>query len=392
MHIGILTFHFTYNCGAALQCLALSEYLKKCGHTVEIINYRPWYHRNVYTPYKNPFQVAVEKFRPKYEGENPAKRLLRSLYNIPKTMISWTHHKEKSVMNKKFMGFIGENLQETRLYTTKRRLKKNPPECDIYICGSDQIWNTVLTDGKLDTAYMLDFGGERIKRYAYAVGVNFAHDVDEEEIKKLLGRFETVSLRENEYLDRLRNICNEGLEFRIDIDPTLLHKSEDYEKYLVEDKEEKEPFIITYVMPSPGREEVFEAAKRAGAAKGIKVIDICGNPTAFNKTAPNHKICGPGEFLWYIKNAECIFTNSFHGTVFSVIFKKKFVCIPHPETGYRVKELLEKISLRERIVYDAESALDTMDNEICYEDALRMLDIYKKESEGYLKSLGKEEI
>ena len=192
MKIGIITFHFPYNCGAFLQCAALKTFLEKNGNQVEVINYRPWYHQNIYTVYANPWQTAREKFRKKDDNDYLAKRFARASYNFAKVIKSWFFHKEKSKQNDLFEPMQKKYLNETMVYRSLRQLKKNPPLCDVYICGSDQLWNTVLTDGKADKAYFLDFG-ENIRKMSYGVGVYFKEEPENAgELGRLLDRKSVV--------------------------------------------------------------------------------------------------------------------------------------------------------------------------------------------------------
>ncbi len=385
MKIGIITFHFVYNCGAQLQCLALSEKLKSMGHEVCVINYQPWYHKNRYTAIKNPVYYGKKMAADRGDGASTLKRFARGTKGFLVTVYSYRNYFDVKERAKLFGDFEKTYLNETRVYRTLNELKKDPPVCDLYISGSDQLWNAKLTEGKLDGAYLLDFGAPDIKRITYAMGVNFKNmTTTEEELKEKLSHFGAISLREAEYLDDIRRLTEGKVKTHVDLDPTFLLKAEDYEAFIPKETLEKDRYIVTYTMPDTSQKLVYQAAAKLSEKTGLKVIDVCGNPTLANKRMPDHRVVGPAQFLWYMKNADYVLTNSFHGTAFSVNLHKNFAVIPHSLTGYRVTELLDRAGLRDRAVTTPEETLPLFEKEPDHEKADEMLELRRKESEEYL--------
>ncbi len=347
MKIGIITFHFPFNCGAVLQCYALSRKLESLGNEAQVINYCPWYHQNRYASYKNPFYYANKKMH------EPARNVFTRAYHGAKgfrdTVRSWKNAKPKLVREQKFEAFRKAYLNETRMYRSLRALKALPPKCDLYLAGSDQLWNSKLTDGKFDPAYFLQFGKKKIKRATYAIGSYFDDPAAAKQaIAPMLKSLDAVSLRETRFLPDVLDAAGESVPIHIDVDPTLLLPVEAYEPLLPEAPLETEPYILVYTMPGPAQKQVNEAAKKLAEKTELKLIDVNGNPNAENRKIGDQRIGSPAEFLWYVKNAAYVVTNSFHGTVFSVLFKKRFAVILHKETGNRVSELLDKLGLSDR--------------------------------------------
>lgn len=388
MKIGIITFHFAYNCGAVLQCVALCDKLEQMGHEVCVINYQPWYHKNRYTPIKNPFYNAVKRGE-RRENDKFVKQILRAGKGFLATVYSWRHYPKLKKVDGYFKTFNKSNLNETLVYRTYEQLVKNPPKCDVYISGSDQLWNAKLTEGKIDMAYLLEFGSKDIRKITYAMGVSLSNGKEDDSlamVKESISKLDAISLREEECYEYINGLVDNNVPMHVDVDPTFLLKKEDYDKYICQEKLCDEPFIFTYTMMDKSREEVYKAADRLGKIHGLKVIDASANPKNPSKLIEEHRICGPAQFLWYIKNAEYVVTNSFHGTAFSVNMEKNFVTIPHSHTGYRVTEILDKLGLSNRYADNANDGIKCLETQADYTVGRNKLDILRKESVDYLNS------
>lgn len=383
MKVGIITYHFPYNCGATLQCFALQTKLEELGHDVCIINYRPWYHQNRYTPLKNPVYFAKKMYH------EPAKNIFEKWKHAAggfyRTIRSWKRYSEVAVKDKKFRNFVQRNLKETNVYRTIEQLQKNPPRCDVYIAGSDQLWNSAITGGMFDSAYFLDFGGENIKRMTYSVGADFSKLADPvDALQDLVRKLDVISLREEKWMPAVNEAAT-GIPTHVDVDPTLLLTAEKYESYMAPLKPEKEPYILTYTMVGETQKQIYNGARILSEKLGLKVIDVSGDPGQMNKKVEDNRLCGPDEFLWYIKNAKYVITNSFHGTVFSVIFKKKFVTIPHAVTGNRVTELLDKLGLSTRYHRVTTEAVKEITKDIDYGIVEQKLEALRNNSIQFLQ-------
>ncbi|MBR4905239.1 MAG: polysaccharide pyruvyl transferase family protein [Clostridia bacterium] len=386
MKVGIITFHFPFNYGAVLQCYALSRKLELLGNEPQVINYCPWYHQNRYASYKNPFYYANRQLHA------PAKNVFVRVHNGVKgfrdTVRSWKDAKPKLIREETFDAFRKANLRETRTYRSLRALRLSPPKCDLYIAGSDQLWNSKLTDNRFDPAYFLQFGRKKTKRATYAVGSYFQDpQAAKAEIAPMLRKLDAISLREIKFLPDVREASMGAVPIHIDVDPTLLLPPEAYEALMPKELPERDPFILVYTMPGPAQKQVNEAAKKLAAKTELKLIDINGNPNAENRKIEDQRICSPGEFLWYFKNAAFIVTNSFHGTVFSVLFRKRFAVILHKETGNRASELLDKLGLSHRYTDQTNDVMRILGLASDWNAAHAAIAKLRAESERYLRFL-----
>ena len=141
---------------------------------------------------------------------------------------------------------------------------------------------------------------------------------------------------------------------------------------------------MTYTMGGETQKQIYNAAKMLSEKLKMRVIDVSGDPGFMNRKVKD-RLCGPDEFVQYIKNASYVVTNSFHGTVFSILFQKKFVTIPHAVTGNRVTELLDKLGLSERYFKLTQDAVDAVTNEIAYDGVVEKLEELRGESRKFLQ-------
>lgn len=385
MRTGIITFHFPYNCGAVLQCAALQTVLEDLGADVSVINYRPRYHTARYAVCKNPFSFFLSAAREAPPETGPARKLYLGSRSFVRTVLSWSISPVRLPQRRKFAAFLEKHIHETAEYRDLASLKNGCGDYGLLIAGSDQLWAAQLTEMRFDPAYFLKFGRPGTRKITYAVGANFTPCPDAEKLLPgLLAGLSVISLRETKFLD---DVCRAapGTPLRVDPDPTLLLRAEDYARFLPDHAPERDPFILTYCMPNETQKTVYEAARLLSGQTGLKVIDISGNPAPGNLRVRDHRTVGPDEFLWYIKNARFVLTNSFHGTVFSVIFQKHFCTVPHLRTGNRVSELLDRLGLADRIAVSAAEAPARVQAPLQFDTALREIEGMRAASLGYLR-------
>ncbi len=355
-----------------MQCYALKTWLEMHGHDVYVINYRPPYHTVRYMPHKNPFRAALATWR-NMSRRSFFNRLYITFGSFVKSIIGNIKHVDKE-RYRIFQKFTSHYFNETAEYRTLKALKRNPPELDLYISGSDQLWNPVILDASLDAAYFLDFGPKETRKITYAVSTKEKYSEEEKQtIEKLSKNLDAISLREQNYdveisVSQPVHIC---------IDPTLLLDLEDYTA-LQASPMETEPYLFVYGFQ--GIKEIDDAVRIIADSLHLRVIN--GSPKV--KLTTDHKKVydyGPREFLSYIANADFVVSNSFHATAFSIIYQKNFVVVPHTTRGRRMIELLGKLGLSDRLWYDDSCAWQ---QPLDYEDVRQKLSDLRTESESYL--------
>lgn len=371
MKIGIVTFHFASNYGAVLQCYALQEYLKKRSHNVEIINYRPLYHTVRYNSWKNPFLVAKENWR-RNKDVKLTKRSYIYVRGFIRGIILSLKQTDKVKYNL-FFKFTKDYLHQTRTYRSLEQLRRTPPEDEVYITGSDQLWNPDITDFEFDRTYFLDFGMPKIKRLSYAVSMKEQYTTEEMSQLVCLSRnLNSISIRESnkEFEDKVES------EVTVCIDPTLLLNQEDFHP-IEADKLVSESYVFIYGLENS--EKLDNAVKIILQNKNLKIVNGSPHRTKLSGECICIYNYGPKEFLSYIKYADFVITNSFHGTAFSIIYQRPFVVIVHTTRSRRMRELLAKLDLSTRVWEDDRCKWEEEIDYLAVYDKLQELrDITKK--------------
>ena len=332
MKIDIITFHNTSNFGATLQCCAMSRYLQQLGHEVEIINYLPQYvlkKKSVFKYFKRP-KTAAQLVKSTIVGTAYAMRAAKIIGK-----------------DRKYENFISKNLKLTKPYHTFEELLQNPPTADLYLCGSDQIWNSVLTGGQLDEAFFLEFAKGRKVSYGVSLG-ELDVEANKEKLRDMTLDFEALSVRERTSSYVLSEVLERPVEQVLDC--TLLLEKQDYSTMESELQSTKKPYLLLY--------NIHQSVTTTGIAKeeakkrNLQIIDISPNPLVKINGTDHLVNIGPAEFLSLFRHASYVVTNSFHGTVFSVIYEKPFVTVPHSVRSSRMTELMEALQIKDRLAYE----------------------------------------
>lgn len=332
MRIKTITCHDVYNAGASLQAYALAEYLKSQTHEVEIIDYKPDYLSKHYS-----FTVVSN---PKYD-----RFLLRQMYLITKFP---SRYKEfRSGRKQRFDSFSKQYLKLTKRYESYEQLLEEPPEADCYIAGSDQIWNPLFRNGK-DPAFFLQFVPEGKLRISYAasLAVSTINQEDKLRMKFWLKDFNAISVREKSGVTLLEQI---GVRASQVCDPVFLLERNVWETFCTASSPAKGQIFLYDFDHNQVMEEI---AKRLSEEKRCKIVSAF--PSKIADSVINDM--GPIEFLGAVKEADIILSNSFHATVFSLIFEKEFWVINRKEEiNARMKDLLTEFGLTDRLLADVKS-------------------------------------
>lgn len=378
--VGIITFHFVCNCGAVLQCQALSAVLTKMGYKVQVIDYRPDYHWSQYAVKASLIHEFLA-IRVKY-GDRRLKDRLHAYYAIPVWIKKNSARERRFRADRlaKFWGYIENYLPLTEKCIDEADLKKVASRFQYFICGSDQIWNRQITNGKFDPAYFLNFVSEGKKiAYAASCGV-YPEDGYKEQFKNYLKGLNAVSVRERSIADRIEQDFD--IRTSVVLDPALLLEAGEWVQYEDACDNTERPYILVYCLEPT--EQFEKTVQFVQMTLEIEIINITPNDTIFSNERSHIKTCAPGEFLYLIHHAEYVVTNSFHATVFSLLYHKRFSCVTHSKTGGRMEDLLKSVGLEDHIVRDG--AFTKIVNETAYTIVDKVLDEKRKQSVEYLKN------
>lgn len=344
MKAGVITFHSAHNFGASLQTWALQRVLKDNNIEPFVIHYHPSIIDDLYNPLKGKKGLVKSLAEQKLKWKNP------------KSLVRY----------KNYTDFINIQFDLIGDYTTYEELEQADLDLDAYIVGSDQVWNSEHIGG-FDPAYFLKFANPGSTKIAYAasIGKDYILPIYHDRIKECLKSFTSISVREKSAVKAIEGLVKREID--VVLDPTLLIPREAYED-IKRVPTINEKYIFVYMMEN--NPDVIAFANRISQATGLPIVQRRPNKIFKNEIATCYTE-GPGEFLGWIENAEYVITNSFHGTVFSMIYETPFVSMLHSNTGSRTIDLLKSLGMESHLLYKKEDFNDFSQFAIENVDGLR---------------------
>lgn len=327
MKIGILTMHKVLNYGSALQAYALQHYISRLGHDAELIDYI--------------FPNGTRKKR----GS-----LIQQMFAPLRKIMSGRMTKER-----KFRQFYKDYFVCSKnRYESPEELAKSGLDYDIFMTGSDQVWNPQHI--KDDRSFFFPFAPKGSKKVSYASSFSVAQipEAEKATYRSLLGNYSAISVREKSGVQIVEELT--GKKAEMVCDPTLLLNKEEWSE-MVKDmpKPYPEPYILAYILrysydPYPEINGIIDAVQ---SRLGLHLIILDGSLKDMKrKNSTVIKNAGPLEFINLVKNASFIITTSFHGTAFALNFGIPFYSVIKDRSGFdtRMIDLLEKAGLSDRAV------------------------------------------
>jgi len=370
MKIGLITFHYAHHYGAQLQAYALQKAVEKLGHECEIIDYvRP---------------DTVEGSSLFRRGIGPGAILANT-----HTLLHLSSFRRR---HERFNSFVNAHMKlSRRRYNSLGDLMADPPVYDCYLCGSDQIWNPLIFTPKgLDPAFFMPFAGEK-KRVAYgpSFGISAIPEPYVNSLREYLSGFSTLSVRESSGSRIIRELT--GRDAEVVLDPTMLLEQNDWLEVCCEERRST-PYILCYFVSDPA--PYTETIQRLSKALDLPVVILCGSRKPIPGAIQRIYDAGPKEFLGLIRDSAFVCTNSFHGMVFSILFRKAFYCFesrrPNPEQSVnsRLHTLLNKLGLADRLLTgnEAHDGINASGSAIDYRRVMENLGREREKSLDYLKN------
>lgn len=362
MRIGILTLPLHTNYGGILQTYALQTLLKRMGHETLFIN-------RVIPPIK-----FITLLRCHLGSILHGRGIFKEL-KIDQKLLDFNAQK--------LLDFRSEYIQpSTKPVRTRFDLKKlGKVDLDAFIVGSDQVWRGTYIQGLEDTYFLSFVNNKRVKKIAFAASfgknsldLNIADN--KKKYSKCLQQFDAVSVRENSGI----SLCKK--EFNVDavqlVDPTLLLDASEYESLISKEKDNIETGELCVILLDINEEknEIVQAVSRETNLK----------PYVINKNqAITNQLISVPSWLKSIKESKYVITDSFHGCVFSIIFKKDFIVIGNQERGIdRFTSLLELFNLSERLVSTEKDALEILLKPINYSFINGKMNKYREDANCFL--------
>lgn len=361
------------NYGQILQCYAMQKNLERWGFDSFVVQYRRKDYRDI--------------FKHNFSNKTALGRRLNSYfeqkYNIK------VIEKEKTKRVELFWDFISRYIRLTAPCYTKEAVEYETKDCKLLVCGSDQIWNPLWVNEVL----LLGFGNDKQRRVSYAPSGIFYEDeksvISYKNMAPYIEKLDVVTVREQCGADILSKYVNK--EIKVMPDPTILLSAADWDSAAVERMIE-EDYIFCYVMGSirPYQMVLRELMKRYGVQK---IVYIPSNLVSDGKFLWLEQFAevGPAEFISLIKYAKAVCTDSFHGTVMSVLYGKPFYNVSRKQPGSekyggaeRIENLLVELEIKTRTVRNVKE-LRYMED-IPYESVNKRLNKIRLETDNFWKN------
>lgn len=326
MKIKLITYHFALNYGAFWQTYALQRFLQTRGYDCRLIHYIPM---------------------------NRSKRVVKGIKQCFGQVLPKRRY--EAFKRKQFLSCAHLLSIDKTIYYDLKSLKKSPPQADVYITGSDQVWHADWTFGDIiPYAYFLDFGKSGVRRVAYAasLGGTIYHAKQVEEVKRVLSNFDHISLREPSSQPYISGLARQPV--MITPDPVFLLNTELYPSKINKATEMSESFGLLYFL-----HDQFNSA--------LSIIDFfqsyyhCeiknANPGSQDQKLKNMSkvIPSPIEWIDMIRLSQFVLTNSYHGVIFSLLSHTSFFVLPtrnkNAKMNSRVLDLLGFFNLTERVIW-----------------------------------------
>lgn len=347
MKIGIVTYHRTLNYGACLQAIATRVTLEKFGHNVYYVDYWPKYHKQIYEVFSlGRFLSLGLRTRIDY------------LINTIK------RHKYLKVRIRNFEQFFSHYIYPY--------CKPIDEEFDVIVYGSDQIWRKQGTLNGYNPVYFGQNNFHASKHIAYSVsmGILPKSEADREKVKELVSHLNKIAVREDDLLSLLHELGYNDVA--LTLDPTLLLSSDEWDSIIPSTEKNGDKYILVYGMGKIPFN--MDYVKKFANEHDCVVRTLSGITSE-----------SPENFINLIKNAEYVFTSSFHGLAFSIIYGKQFFA-SYSTNSNRAQTLLDHLGIKDRMVKKgAPIPEDIMP--VDYEKVYGKLESLREKSIIFLKSL-----
>lgn len=364
MKVGLMTWFHYHNYGTALQIVALSRKINDYGNDTCVINY--------FTDAR-PILKIKDKLFSRIIGKS-IQRLKDHFY----------YEYREADRESRFDKFYADNLGFTESFTTLGELELLNGTLDAFVCGSDQIWSPP----NFNPRYFLDFVYDENRMIAYAPSLGVL-DLSDDNVKKRIcenvSRFNHISTREKAGSELLAKLTGKKIETVLD--PTLLLTQAEWQGYEADFDTGLRPYMLVYMLGK--REDHWKAIRKIGKYLGLEVRIVPAREKDLKREGCIRESIGPGEFLKLVHNADYICTDSFHGTVFAINYKKLFTVFERFKKNdslnqnSRIYNILELLGLEDRLY---QRNTDDYDAAIDYSTVEMSLDAARGKSLKFLRN------
>lgn len=373
MKIGLVTFQRAHNYGAQFQAFALQKFLHDRGHDIEFVDYWPDYRKGMYDLLDLSALGSDRK---------PHRKLLSAGKSLAKLALTYPWKKQRS---DRFEGFMDQRLnipENTRI----TRGEDIPDTYDAYIFGSDQIWryNRFNTYNGYDSTYWGKYPEDSAAlkiTYAASMGVTPKDNRSDEFIARHLANFTAISVREKSLLKLIKPLTDKPVHQVLD--PAFLLDRTQWNAIAARNLQLPARFVLLYNLNKS------DTARRLadGVAQriGCEVIEVNSEVAPLKFSRRYFNTGGPAEFLSLFAKASYVISTSFHGVVFSLIYRREFQALGLGANAARVTDLLGELDIRNRYSAEWEENLEPdLSEEIDYDRVHAALDRLRQQSVDFL--------
>jgi len=377
----------TYNnYGTVLQAYALQKYIESLGYENEIISDELILneHKNATTHKKPTARTSLTQ-----ASSGPIDRLRRLLSNPHRIGRILEAHVNRKAYQFPYYGSQGQfavfknNELRIRHGVSSRELMSLNGDYDTFICGSDQIWS--VFDRIFDPYYYLSFAGKKKIAYAPSLGTDRIPEGTTDKIRELLVDFSAISVRERVSAEQLKGITGRDVEWVCD--PTLLHDRSFWNDFVTDVRRPAGKYLLCYFLEN--KPWYFERAKEIAGRLHLK-IKLVPNKWEYlsNENVLRYAV-GPREFAALFQSAAFVLTDSYHGSIFSMIFERSFLYLQRfsdddaNSQNIRIQSLFSYLGINDRIITGDTPASDAIDFPD-YERITKRLREYRSRSQAFL--------
>ena len=394
MKIGIVTYVKCDNYGAELQAYAMQYLFRKLGYDAEVLNLEKR-EKDLTSSVSAIFPAIINRFKV-FGCKAPMKIIKLIIDVVERKKASRSYVEEEKDKHKLFTDFFEENIVHSEKYYTLESVYVDNMPYDVFVAGSDQIWNYMHTDN-LDVYFLMFANRFKAKKISYAASISI-HDIPHRllaDYKKYFENLDYIAVRELRGKELVEKYSNKKAE--VVLDPTLVVTKDEWKQNIANEIRKDEKYVLIYTLS--GSFYIKELAKSIALriGKDCKVINIKSN---FRNENSNDGIeylynVGPKEWVGLILHAAYVVTDSFHGTVFSINFNVPFTTLVNPASNMnsRVMSILTIMQLQDRIIYDDDSNLRPKSLVVDYQKVNDVVRIWRAKSVDYITkalSLGNE--
>lgn len=374
MKIAVLTLPLTVNYGGFLQCYALCKTLRAMGHDVQHINIQTTYRLPVY---KMPYIYT--------------KRIIQKLRGKKCLLFAEQHaNKVNGIIQQHMARFIEDHIPSTSPFYNPKALEAlNKESYDAFIVGSDQVWRP--TNYLPTEVYFLSFlKNTSTRRIAYAASFG-TDDIeytknDQKRCGQLIKLFSAISIREKSASNLIKNKYHwQCKEPEFVLDPTLLLTADDYKKLSqTVDAVSNQGNLFYYVLDMTA--DKHRTLEKIAQAKGLKPFTVFPKSTLPTDKTEDRIVPSLEKWLRGFQNAEYVFTDSFHGTVFAILFNKPFIVYGNNGRGMaRFHSLLQLLKLENRLILNSKDLSPLLEYKIDWQTIDNIINEYKLKSIRFIK-------